>query len=806
MLIERLVREVNVSRPTAPIPTPDANHGGSPGEHRGLWPALTALLVIAGIAGAVLGAQAVARSDRDRSRLNFHLDAAAIASTLKLAIQREEDLVLTGSSFVAWNADTTPRGFNRWAQSVDALGRYPELQDIGLIRFVPAARVHAFAAQMAAEPLEPFGPGGGAVSEPLQILPLGKRPFYCFATAGLVRNRAAYLPTGVDYCALAKPSLTSARDQGRPSFAPFRVGHTLALGMQTPIYRDGIVPATVAARRRAFIGWLGELLTPQVVIARALQEHPGMAVVFSFGTGASRVVFDSGRAAAHAQQTTIALRNGWTVQALGDPLRAGVLADRNALFLLVGGVITSLLLGLLFVVLGTSRTRALSLVREKTRELSHLALHDPLTGLPNRALVLDRAEQMLARVARDPGMRAGALFVDVDGFKHVNDRLGHAAGDELLRAVAERLRGAVRDQDTVGRLGGDEFVVLVEVPHGGPSPEQLADRLIEALRHPVELDQGGRVVAVTASVGVAVGRYDEPDQLLRDADLALYAAKAEGRDRYVLFDPRLGADVDGRIELESDLGSALQRGQLFLLYQPIFELPHHRVTSVEALLRWRHPTRGVVAPNVFIPLAEESGLIVPIGRWVLHEACREAAGWCAEGRRLGISVNVSARQLGRSAFSEDVESALRESGLDPSLLTLEITETTLMRDVPGAAARLTAIKELGVRVAIDDFGTGYASLSNLQQMPVDVLKIDRSFVAALGDGGHSRELLEAILGVGQALSLRVVAEGIEVQSQMTALEEMGCEMAQGFLMGRPSPPEAIAMIIAAPPSPSWRPS
>jgi EAL domain-containing protein (putative c-di-GMP-specific phosphodiesterase class I) len=244
----------------------------------------------------------------------------------------------------------------------------------------------------------------------------------------------------------------------------------------------------------------------------------------------------------------------------------------------------------------------------------------------------------------------------------------------------------------------------------------------------------------------------------------------------------------------------MQEDQFFLLYQPIFDLPHQRVASVEALLRWRHPERGVVPPALFIPLAEESGLIVPIGRWVLREACRQAALWNADGRRLGVSVNVSAHQLGRGAFIDDVRDALNESHLDPSLLTLEITETTLMREVAGADERLREIKELGVGVAIDDFGTGYASLSNLQRMPVDVLKVDRSFIAALNDDDRrpAKELLEAIISVGQALSLHVVAEGIEVPSQMATLEEMGCEMAQGFLMGRPSPAEAIAELLVAP--------
>ena len=758
---------------------------------------LTALLVLGGIGGSLLGARAVAHTDADRARLGFHLSSEEIASTLKLAIQHEEDLVLTASAFVAWNKDVTPTQFDRWAESVHAMQRYPELQDIGLVELVPAPRLQAYERQLASHPLEPFGPATGRAPTAFEVLPPGIRPYYCFARAGLARDRSTYLPPGLDYCALAKPSLTTARDQGTSSYAPFSARRTPALGIQTPVYRGGVVPPTVTGRRQAFIGWLGELLVPRVVIMRALEGHPNTSVVFSFHTAGQHVVFSAGHAPVHAQRSLIDLHNGWRVESLGASLDTGVLQDRNALALLLGGCLLSVLAGLLFALLLTGRMRAQSLVREKTRELSHQALHDTLTGLPNRALVLDRAEQMLARVARSPGMRAGALFVDVDGFKHVNDKLGHAAGDELLRVVGQRLHSVVRAEDTVGRLGGDEFVVLIEAPAQGPSPNGLADRVIDVLRAPVELEGGRRIVAVTASVGVAVGRYGSPDELIRDADLALYAAKADGKNRYVLFDPRLHDDADGLVELEIDLGAALQDDQLFLLYQPIFDLPDRRVIGVEALLRWRHPIRGVVAPGVFIPLAEASGLIVPIGRWALGEACRQAARWAAEGRSLGVSVNVSAHQLARDGFVEEVREALAESGLPAGRLTLEITETTMMRDVAVAGARLREIKELGVRVAIDDFGTGYASLANLQKMPVDVLKVDRSFVAALGDGGQSRELLGAILGVGHALSLAVVAEGIEVQSQLTTLEAMGCEMAQGFLLARPGAAEAIAALLGA---------
>jgi diguanylate cyclase (GGDEF)-like protein len=766
----------------------------APSLTAGALAVVTVALVLGGVLASALGARAVARTNADKARLAFHLSAAEVASNLKLSIQHEEDLVVDVSAFVAANPNASPAEFDSWAESVKALQRYPELEDIGVVAMVPAAHLKAFEARLAANPIAPLGPQTVSRKERFRILPPGPRPYYCFAVSGLERSTATYLPNGVDFCALA-PTLIATRDSGHSSYEPVMDGPTTTLGVETPVYRRGAEPRTVAARRRAFVGWLGELLDPSVVLTRAMEGHPNLAVSFRYGTGASRVVFASGKAPPSAQSTVIDLHNGWTVQSFGGAPARGVFGYLNSLALLIGGSLLMVMVGVLVLVLGTGRRRALSLVYEKTRELSHQALHDTLTGLPNRALVLDRAEHMLARAGRQPRAAAGALFIDIDGFKHVNDNLGHAAGDQLLRIVGERLQSAVREQDTVGRLGGDEFVVLVEKAEQ-VTLDLLADRLTEALREPVELDDAGKVFSVTASIGVAFGRYSTPDALLRDADLALYAAKAAGKDRYALFDASINTGLEGRRELEADLSSALAQEQLFLHYQPIFDLPSRKVIGVEALVRWNHPERNIMLPDGFIPLAEETGLIVPIGRWVLDEACRQGALWAGEGLPIGVSVNVSAHQLGRAGFAADVARALRESRIEPSSLTLEITETALMRNVSAARERLEEIKALGVRLAIDDFGAGYASLSNLQRLPVDILKIDSSFVAALNEGGKSRELLEAIMGVGQALSLAVIAEGIENKSQLATLEAMGCETAQGFLMAMPGPPGVIGGLMA----------
>jgi diguanylate cyclase (GGDEF)-like protein len=766
-------------------------------------------LASGGTLAAVLGSRAVARSDADQQRVAFHLASTEIAASLKQAIQHEEDLVIAAGAFMRGNPTATAGDFDRWTESVNAMQRYPELQNIGLVTFVPARELGQLEARLAADPVRALGPHSLPPRGRLQIEPAGARPYYCLAVAGVARSRATYIPAGIDYCALS-PQLILARDRGQAAYAPFALGGTIALGVETPVYRGRGVPNTTAGRRKAFVGWLGELLTPGVVLSKALQGHQGLPVSLRYGSRFSHVAFTRGRPVAGAQRATIDLligrealgagQEGWTVRTFGPHVRSGVFANWDALALLIGGILLSAMLGVLTLALSMGRVRALRELSQKNRELSHQALHDTLTGLPNRALVLDRAQQLLARAQRQPATLSGVLFIDIDDFKGVNDSLGHAAGDLVLATVAGRLRAAVRQQDTVGRLGGDEFVVLGELSDGETTLELLADRLTEILREPVKLGLDEKAVSVTVSIGVAVGRYENPDALLRDADLALYTAKAAGKDRHVLYAAQIDEDAEGRPGLQADLSAAVHGEQLFLLYQPICAVPSRELLGVEALVRWRHPVRGVIAPNDFIPLAEESGMIVAIGRWVLSEACRQAAAWAAEGLRIGVSVNVSARQIGEGGLVSDVQRALYESGIEPSCLTLEITETAVMANALAAREQLEQIKTLGVRVAIDDFGTGYASLSSLQSLPVDILKIDRSFVAALGgEWGRelhkASELLHAMMGVGRALSLSVVAEGLEDEEQLRALEGMGCEMSQGYLLGRPSPPEDIEAML-----------
>ncbi len=417
-------------------------------------------------------------------------------------------------------------------------------------------------------------------------------------------------------------------------------------------------------------------------------------------------------------------------------------------------------------------------------ELTFLATHDVLTGLPNRKLILDRTKQLLAR-SRRHGTPLAAVFIDLDNFKLINDTLGHRAGDELLCAVAARLHGAVRDTDTLGRLGGDEFVVIAEELSLAAGPELIAERLLEALSEPFTLHEGRARLKVTASIGVATGRRTCAEEFLRDADIAMYRAKCNGKDRYVAFESEMQGAVQSRLELEMDLREALQNDEFFLVYQPIFNLTDMSPSAVEALIRWEHPARGVVQPEDFIPLLEETGLITEIGSWVLREACAQGAIWRAAGSCIDIAVNVSARQLDSDDFVTEVRKVLDESSLDPRALTIEITETTLMRDAEQTVRRLTAIKALGVRIAIDDFGTGYSSLTHVQKFPIDSLKIDRSFISALKDNKEGEALIHTLVQLGKALSIETVAEGIELQHELSLLQHERCDSGQGFLFAQP---------------------
>jgi diguanylate cyclase (GGDEF)-like protein/PAS domain S-box-containing protein len=432
--------------------------------------------------------------------------------------------------------------------------------------------------------------------------------------------------------------------------------------------------------------------------------------------------------------------------------------------------------------------------------LSHRALHDPLTGLANRQLILDRADRMLARARRD-GQPVAAFFIDLDNFKDANDSLGHEAGDRLLQAVAARFIGLLRSGDTVGRLGGDEFVILAEGVSLADGPKSIAERIREVLRAPFIIKGFENVpVTVSASIGIAVGDRQYAQDLLRDADIALYRAKGSGRDQSVVFQEAMHVATSDRLALRTELDSALASEEFRLLYQPIFDLDGLRMRGVEALIRWDHPLKGTMAPDRFIHVLEDTGDIVNVGRWVLDEACRQLAVWESAGQSLTMSVNVSMRQLESNQFVGDVLSALGAHGVAPSSLILEITESVLMKDANATVARLHRLKDLGVLLAIDDFGTGYSSLAYLRQFPVDVLKIDRSFVSEMSGSPDAAALIRTLVELGHTLGLVTLAEGIEQPGQIEMLRTEQCDHGQGFLFSRPVDASGIEQFFVGPAS------
>jgi diguanylate cyclase (GGDEF)-like protein len=771
-----------------------------PAARKGLWALVAVLCFAAGAVGSVLAARSLARTDAANARKAFPQASAAIASTLKLAVQREEELAVSASTFFARNPATSPAEFHTWVNWARTARRFPELDNLGLVTLVRVPELAAFQARVSGHAATPPSPLSAtahparAAGPSVRIVPASDHHYYCLTVAELAQGAAVAAPTGLDYCALSN-GLLLARDKGVASYTSVSAANGEALEVVTPVYRGNVTPHTVFGRDAASVGWLREVLVPGVMLAQALRGHSGDVVSLSYRTGRSSVVFANGSPQPGWQTATTSLHDGWTVTSFAARPSTDLLSDGDALALLIAGGVLSVLLGLLIFVLGAGRSGR-GPAPAPIRDGPENDLYDALTGLPNRALTLDRAECMVARAGRQSGMLAGALFIDIDWLKDVNDKLGEAAGDHLLKIVAERLEKVVRTGDTVGRLGADEFVVLVESAARGVRLDSLARRVIESLHKPVELDGFGPSFFFTASIGVAFGRYETHEDLLRDAQLALHAAKAAGKDRYTLFNANMRSVIESRGVLEDELNSALAERQFFLLYEPIYDLGTSRVAGLEAVIRWMHPKRGIIPPADFIPLAEEAGLIVPIGRWALEEACIRGAAWNVAGHPVGVSVKVSANQLNRDGFATDVRRALQQSGIEPSMLTLEVAETTVIRDLAVSAERLGELKRLGVRIAIDDFGgSGYARHSDLQRLPLDFLKVDRNSLAASDDEDYRNWLLEAILIVGRELSLTVIATGIDTAEQVAALQGMGCTMAQGSFAGNPMPLDAVGGVF-----------
>ena len=436
------------------------------------------------------------------------------------------------------------------------------------------------------------------------------------------------------------------------------------------------------------------------------------------------------------------------------------------------------------------------------RHLLYSTLHDSLTGLPNRSLFTERLRHAMRRAARHPDNLFAVLFLDLDRFKEVNDNLGHFAGDELLRAVARRLEACIRPEDTVARLSGDEFAILLESITEISDAGRVAERIEEALSFPINL--GGAEVTTSASIGIVTSSmaHDQPEQILRSADMAMYRAKAAGRARYELFDRAMHTDALARLQLETDLRRAIENAEFRLMYQPVVSLKTGRITGFEALVRWDHPHQGLIQPADFIPVAEETGLIIQIGRWVLFEACRQLKEWHSSHRRsepLTMGVNLSARQFSHPGVVDQIREALGVSGTSASSLRLEITELAIIDRGRYALSILTQLRELGVQVYLDDFGTGYSSLSYLHGVPVDGIKIDRAFVSDMDTNDANLRLVRTLLTLAEIVGIHAEAEGITSSDQLRELRTLNCEQGQGYLFSAPIPADAVEQLLDADP-------
>jgi diguanylate cyclase (GGDEF)-like protein len=783
--------------------------------HR-LWRVIAFGVLALGITIAIVGSLLWHASARTHERQAFQVAATDIAETFEMQLRRDTDFVTTLRGVLRMQPNLGANGFNDW---LTALGAHQApVAGLGtlVVRKVPRADLAAFQARRDSEGDFRELVGG-------KVTPLAdpaRKPYYCLLSAGDISS--PYEPSiarllQADWCdpqsemgSYQVAGTTQARlmqsvaRSGGIFVYPVTAEGLSSFFIETALYRPGASLSDEARRVAALEGWVSSSYDTWGLINAGLSGHHDIAVALYHANdgGPSELIGRAGRTSAtdpFAQAATLRIDGTWIIHMRGVGLVNNALsADTQALLVLLGGVLVSGLLFALILIQARSREHALGMVHEKTGQLRHQAMHDALTGLPNRVLAIDRAEQMLAR-ARRSHVPVAALYVDIDGFKHVNDTFGHAAGDELLRIVAARLESVVREGDTAARLGGDEFVVLVEGSTLDAGPELVAERLLEVLGQPYDLNgHVGRQLSLTASVGIAAGLRENADELLGDADLALYQAKAAGKNRWVVFHSAMQEAARDRLTIEMDLAEALGRNELFVVYQPTFDLQSGKVIGLEALLRWRHPTRGLLQPAEFIPIAEDSRLIVPIGRWVLHEACRQAGIWRRKGLSLEMAVNVSAQQLDDDGLIKDVREALQASELDAGSLTLEVTETTLMRDPKATADRLRKLKSIGVRIAIDDFGTGYSSLAYLRQFPADALKIDRSFISDIASSAQSTALIHTLVQLGKTLHIETLAEGIEEQVQLETLQRENCDRGQGFLFSRPLPVEEVERFLIPP--------
>lgn len=802
------------------------DRGATPRQWR--WPRAAAYLILAiGICASCAAGYSWRSYVQHEELSQFHASARIAASALQDALKRDGDLAATATVVVRTEPNVTSSQFSNWFSLLQSADHFSGAFGLIYIQKVPSDDLASFEQEEHSDP--PFG-----VAPPgTQVLPAGSPGPYCLTHLGAVQlapslhislSQAvpilALLDANVNLCTLAigrllreasssgRPAATSLAAMvadappvpGLPKAPPSLVKKLRDSGLVvtvTPVYRAG-----QPASRTATTGWVLAAYQASAIVGPILKDHHGLSAALSYTNpyGTSRELYRTGsRFTGLVETFPLQGPGNWSVT-LAEPWPTTALSSTvQGLVVLSGGLLVTVLLFFLLLVLMRSRTSVLQLVEERTAQLHHQALHDALTDLPNRTLIFKRVEQMLARARRDT-TDVAVLYVDLDQFKTVNDTFGHAAGDDMLREAARRFQAILPETDTIGRLGGDEFVVLLEDAVDAANPEAVAARLLRSLEEPFQVGNSKHTVSLQgATIGIATGLRESAEALLGDADIALYSAKTNSQRGYETFRTEMRVATERRVELEAQLREALGQGQFGVVYQPIFSLVDGRPLGAEALLRWHHPTRGVVGPGEFIPILETTGMILDVGMFVLDDACTWVRQWRNLHPSFYVSVNVSGRQFERGTFTQDVHDCLTRFGIPPEALMLELTETSLMRDYQTTSRRLRALRRTGVRLAIDDFGTGYSSLSYLQEFQVDALKIDQSFVSRMSMFPRGANIVRTIIQLGQDLHLHTIAEGIESEAQLRRLEEYGCDAGQGFRLGVPAPASTLQALLTRAP-------
>jgi len=793
---------------------------------RGGWKLLLVLVMVSGLAVSAVSATEWYAYVNSQRRQAVASSLGNLRSIVGTSLERDNDLVAMVNALVVTHPELSNGLLAAILSKLSPSQRYPGSIAFTYVESVSRAGLGRFEAVTQRDP-----PLGVATATSVPVHPsLDGRSGYCLtrlAFVDLLPSQAIlkdllvswvspYLSAHFNFCASSFEGLldTSAKT-GRSSVASVislvkpppgmpavpAVLHAYIAQLPifievNPVYTGTQLPNAVRARSERLAGWTMGIFDASMILRPALANEKNVSLVLAFASPRAKamVVARGGQPqpGVGIKRLTFPADPGWVIDVAVNPRSSGPSPLAQGLAVLCGALALTILLVILLSLLVRSRRSALELVEKRTAELRHQALHDSLTGLPNRLLVNQKAHELLGR-AHGEGVHVAVFFIDLDDFKKVNDTLGHGVGDELLRAVGARLSASVREDDTVGRLGGDEFIVLSDVPDEGPNV--VAERLLQILREPFKLGDVNTIdLSTSASIGIATGLYDSPEELLRDADTAMYRAKSMGKNCHVIFRQEMHDALKNQLTLDKDLTEAFANRQFSLAFQPIVDLETGLPKDIEALLRWRRPEGDVVDAAEFIHALESSDLIIDVGRFVLMEACHQAKAWHDLGHPVGISVNVGARQLRYDVLVDQVREALGAAELDPSFLTLEVTESMLMIDPKMTAQRLSALSKLGIRIAIDDFGSGYSSISYLREFPVDVLKIDRSFVAQLATSAGAN-LLDALINFGKSLCLVTVVEGIEEMSQLKHVKRKGCDFGQGFLFSKPLPAEEIERSI-----------